>query len=178
MNKQARRRTDDDDFETIIGHDGKPARVLRDGRSVRVRFRDAQAARGQPYAANDGRQALSDAERQALQGCRPGYRMIDNEQMRERRQRAADAYAEVEHRLSTAWKDQGNGRRFGTQGVEGDACTINGAPGHLRRIAGQLRCIADDEDDDSAFDDAQISDAREIAYRDYARELTRAWRRG
>ena len=119
MNKQARRRTADDDFETIIGHDGKPARVLRDGRSVRVRFRDAQAARGQPYAANDGRQALSDAERQALQGCRPGYRMIDNEQMRERRQRAADAYAEVEHRLSTAWKDQGNGRDDHANAVAG-----------------------------------------------------------
>jgi hypothetical protein len=174
---KTRRRTADDDFETIIGHDGKPARVLRDGHSLHVRFRDAQAARGQqPHS--DGRQKLTDADNRELAGCRPGYRMIDNEQMRERRQWAADAYAEVEHRLSTAWKDQGNGRRFGTQGVEGDQCTIDGAPGHLRRVAGQLRCIADDEDDDCAFDDAQLSDAREIAYHDYARELTRAWRRG
>jgi hypothetical protein len=35
-NSQRRRFNDDDDFETIIGYDGKPVRILKDGRSVHV----------------------------------------------------------------------------------------------------------------------------------------------
>jgi hypothetical protein len=38
MIKIRHRRTDDDNspWETITGHDGKPARILKDGRRVRV----------------------------------------------------------------------------------------------------------------------------------------------
>ena len=155
---------------------------------MRVRFRDAEAARDQAHAAHDGRQPLTDQQRRDLQGCRPGFRTLDSDSYRERKALARDAYAEVEHRLTNAWRD-GPVNGFGSSGlrgqVEGDLCTIDGAPGHLRRVGGRLVCVADDEDEDTAFDDSAFNDAqmeaeqqRELAYRDYARELTRAWRRG
>jgi hypothetical protein len=51
--RNARRFDDDDDFEIVTGYDGKPARILKDGRSVHVslamrdslRRSDAEAAR-------------------------------------------------------------------------------------------------------------------------------------
>jgi hypothetical protein len=187
---------DNDNFETIIGHDGKRVRILKDGRSVRVRFRDAQVARGQAHVAHDGRQPLTDQQRRDLLGCRPGFRTLDSDSYRERKAWARDAREIAEHEMCEAWKHpplglgrlrDGNG--FGSGGFvgarEGDQCTINGAPGHLERRNGRLQCIADDEDDDSAFDDGAFSDAqmdaeqrRELAYRAYAREISRAWKRG
>jgi hypothetical protein len=183
INIRQRRRADfdDDDPDAPFDRNG----VLKDGHRVRVsvQMRDSMR-REQP--AHDGRQPLTDQQRRDLQGCRPGFRTLDSDTYRERKAWARDAYAEVEHRLTNAWRD-GPVNGFGSSGlrgqVEGDLCTIDGAPGHLRRVGGRLVCVADDEDedaafDDSAFNDAQLTDARELAYRDYARELTRAWRRG
>jgi hypothetical protein len=192
MNKQARRHIadfDDDDPDAPFDSRG----ILKDGHRVRVptTMRDA---------ASVGRHALSDAERTALRGCQPGFRYAaDTDTMRERRQWAADAYTSHEFELVNSWRNpplglgrraEGNGR-FGTQGVEGDVCTVRdggvneGAPGHLRRVGGVMRCIADDEDDDSAFDDGAFNDAqmdaeqyRELVYQEYARSISRAWRRG
>jgi hypothetical protein len=169
--------------------------LLRDGARVRFRFRDAQTVGGM------GRQPLSDADRLALRGCQPGFRYAaDTETMRERRQWARDAREIAEYEMVNAWRNppkglgrlaDGNGGKFGSQGVEGDVCTVRdggvneGAPGHLRRVGGALRCIADDEDDDSAFDDSAFNDAqmdaeqqRELVYQEYARSISRAWRRG
>jgi hypothetical protein len=192
---------DDDPFETVIGHDGKPARVLKDGRSVRVRFRDAQAARGQAPAAHDGREPLTDQQRRDLQGCRPGFRTLDSAQLRERQQIARDAREIAEREMCEAWRNpplglgrlrDGNG--FGSGGFvgarEGDQCTVRGqeypdsfgAPGHLERRNGRLVCVPDDGDDDaasdSAFADNQLSDATERAYAAYAAEISQRWRRG
>jgi hypothetical protein len=188
MINYTRRRTDDDDpFETVIGHDGKPARVLKDGRSVRVRFRDAEAVRAQPL--HDGRQPLTDQQRRELRGCKPGYRvLVDSASQRQRRAQLDAAYAESEAAMCAAWKRPplGLGRlvdngRFGQQ-FEGDQCTINGEPGHLRRVGGTLRCVPDDEDDrdiDEIFDAAQGGvDPVEAARRSYIFDLTHAWKRG
>jgi hypothetical protein len=174
-------------------------RILKDGRSVRVRFRDAQAARGQAHAAHDGRQPLTDQQRRDLLGCRPGFRTLDSDTYRERKAWARDAREIAEREMCEAWRNpplglghlrDGKGR-FGSTGVEGDVCTVRdggvneGAPGHLRRVGGVLRCIADDEDDNSAFDDSAFNDAqmdaeqyRELVYQEYARSISRAWRRG
>ena len=186
--------SDDDNFETIIGHDGKRVRILKDGRSVHVRFRDAQAARGQAYLPRDGRQPLTDQQRRDLLGCRPGFRTLDSDTYRERKAWARDAREIAEYEMVNAWRNppkglgrlaDGNGGKFGSQGVEGDVCTVRdggvneGAPGHLRRVGGVLRCIADDEDDDSAFDDTAFNDAqmdaeqyRELVYQEYARSIS------
>jgi hypothetical protein len=192
---------DDDNFETVIGHDGKPARILKDGRSVRVRFRDAQAARGQAHAAHDGRQPLTDQQRRDLQGCRPGFRTLDSDTYRERKAWARDAREIAEHEMCEAWKhpplglgrlrdDNGFGSRGFVGAREGDQCTVRGqeypdsfgAPGHLERRNGRLVCVPDDADDgdaaESAFADNQLSDATERAYRDYAKRIANAWRRG
>jgi hypothetical protein len=190
--------SDDDNFETIIGRDGKRVRILKDGRSVHVRFRDAQAARGQAYLPRDGRQPLTDQQRRDLRGCQPGFRTLDSAQLRERQQIARDARAIAEQEMCEAWKhpplglgrlrdDNGFGGFVGAR--EGDQCTVRGqeypdsfgAPGTLQRIGGKLVCVpldADRDDTDSAFADNQLSDATERAYAAYNREIQQRWRKG
>jgi hypothetical protein len=181
---------DDPNFDWITDRHGRKVRVLRDGGTARVRFRDAQSIRA-------GRHTLTDAERQQqLASCRPGYRvMADSQQVRERRQWANDSYSSHEHELTNAWRNppkglgaldgNGNGGRFGQQ-REGDQCMINGEVGVLRRRNGRLQCVplADDDDDNGDFAEFerdgvdQALDDRELANRDYIRSLTSAWKRG
>jgi hypothetical protein len=61
-----------------------------------------------------------------------------------------------------------------------DGGVNEGAHGRLRRVGGVLRCIADGEDEDSACNDAQMDaeQYRELVYQEYARSISRAWRRG
>ena len=64
---------------------------------------------------------------------------------------------------------------FGTPGGdEGDACTINGAPGRLQRVDTELRCVPDVQ----LHTDAAARDALARAYADYDREAENAWRKG
>jgi hypothetical protein len=197
MSKTIRRHSDDDDddFETIIGHDGKPARVLRDQHVLRVpmHLRDSAHLRAlrdaQPPQQHDGRRPLSDRERAELRGCQPGFRVVMNdERIRERQQFARDARAAAEQEMCDAWRHpvsglglgrdaNGNGNGFGSNGFrgqqEGDACSINGAPGTLQERDGG---IPDDDngDDDQIFDGV---DARAASYRAYDREISQRWRR-
>jgi hypothetical protein len=189
MNNNKRRVLADDDAFDENG-------LLRDGHRARVPVHLRDALPDPPLR----RRGLDSAEHAALNSCRPGFRYaVDTESMRERRQWLADEYVSYNFELSNAWKNppkglgrlaDGNGR-FGSTGVEGDVCTVRdggvneGAPGHLRRVGGRLVCVADDEDDDSAFDDGACNDAqmdaeqqRELAYQAYAREVSRAWKRG
>jgi hypothetical protein len=170
-----RRTADDDAFETIIGHDGKPARVLKPGRTARVSLQMRDSMRRDHPPIHDGRQPLSDADRQALRGCTPGFRTIDSQQIRERRQRARDAREIAEQEMCDAWKnppkglgrwhdDNGNGNGVGSQGFrgqqEGDQCVVRGAefpddfgsPGTLQRRGGQLVCVPIDSDNGDVFD--------------------------
>jgi hypothetical protein len=185
----------DPDFEIITDRHGRKVKVLRDGHTARVRFRDAQAVRAQPV--HDGRQPLTDQDRRELRGCRPGYRVIvDSAGHAERRAQVDAAYAESEAAMCASWKRpwpglgavrDGNGvNGVGSHGVrgqvEGSACTVNGQPGTLQRRNGQLQCVADDEDDrdiDEIFDAAQGGvDPVEAARRAYLYDLTHAWKRG
>jgi hypothetical protein len=192
----ARNRTDDDDDpNSPFDRNG----VLKDGRSVRVptHLRDGRSV------VSVGNNSLTDAQRVALSSCRPGYRFVADATTRnERKAWADDAYAEVEHRNANAWRNpskglgargqnndsNGNGR-FGSQGNEGDSCTVRGeqypdyfgAPGTLQRRGGKMVCVpndADEDDADEVFGDRDTLSDRDLAYRDYARELRGAWRRG
>ena len=115
MINYTRRRTDDDDpFETIIGHGGKRVRILKDGRSVHVRFRDAQAARGQAYLPRDGRQPLTDQQRRDLQGCRPGFRTLDSAQLRPGQRRHRTGVCGIRSRNFATLATRLSGRVKGT----------------------------------------------------------------
>jgi hypothetical protein len=191
----------DPNFEWITDGRGRRVRVLRDGGRTHVRFRDAIAARA--VSIHDGRQALSDRDRQ-LAGCRPGYRFVGDRTGQRERLRDA-AYAEAEAALVNAWKrpwlglgrwrDDDNGvGSYGFRGQqENDRCTVSGRDGRLRRIDGQLQCVPlDDGDDDpwqdrpekatsddsSAFALNMTHDATERAYAAYAAELQQRWRKG
>jgi hypothetical protein len=217
---------DDPNFEIITDRHGRKVRVLRDGGRTHVRFRDAESARAAPARAQavptyDGRQPLTDADKAALRGCRPGYRVLLDSDGRPQRRPQVDAYAKSEAAMCDAWKDppkglgrwrdgrngNGNGNGNGFNGVgsggfvgaqEGDACTVRGpeypddfgSPGHLQWRNGSLQCVPDDGDDgdddidaasdSSAFADAQMDaeQQRELAYRDYIRDVSSRWRRG
>jgi hypothetical protein len=199
IKKIRHRSTDADDrWETVIGHDGKPARILKDGRRVRV-----------PAYLRDGRslvynvnKSLTDAERMQLASCRPGFRTVDSQHIRERQQFAADARAVAEHEMCEAYKHarsgvgvsfgryDANGSNGGFRGQqEGDACTVRGpefpddfgSPGVLRERNGALVCVPlDNGDDEPLFDASQggVVDPVEAAYRDHLRFLRDAYKRG
>jgi hypothetical protein len=173
--------------------------LLKDGHTARVPVHLRDGLPNPPVR----RRALDAADREALASCRPGYRYpnLAHDSMRERRAWAADAYAEVEHRLQNAWRDSNGNTGFGSSGFrgqqEGDACTVRGqeypdsfgSPGHLERRNGRLVCVPDDSDDsdpwregidpasDSAFALNQIHDATVKAYEAYRIALCNAWRR-
>jgi hypothetical protein len=52
----------------------------------------------------------------------------------------------------------------------GDVCTIDGWPGHLRKVNGKLTCVADDKTSQDA------RSLRDAAYRAYEHDLTSAWK--
>jgi hypothetical protein len=192
MNNKRRLIADDDAFD----ENGR----LRDGHTARVPVQLRDGIPAPPVR----RRALDAAEHAALNSCRHGFRYANtaDDSMAERRAWARDAYTTHEYELANAWRnpplglgrlrdDYGNGGRFGSVGREGDTCTVRdggvneGAAGHLRRVGGRLVCVPDDEDDDPAFDDSAFNDAqmdaeqyRELVYQEYARSISRAWRRG
>jgi hypothetical protein len=166
MNHQRRRSDDSDSFETIVDRYGRKVKVLKDGCSARVTFRDAAASRAQ-HSVNDGRRPLTDADRQALKGCQPGFRTVADSQRTQRRAAVDAAYQEHEHRLVNAWRDGPNGAGSSGAGSgsfrgqrPGDSCTVRGAefpddfgsPGVLRERNGSLVCVPLDSDNGDVFD--------------------------
>jgi hypothetical protein len=101
MNQQTRRRTDDfddDAFETIIGHDGKPARVLRDG----AKFRVPLAMRDSVSSLDASRPLVVDARGiGGTEGNKPGWRVLACDYGRREK---AEAYNSYEEALTTAYK--------------------------------------------------------------------------
>jgi hypothetical protein len=82
---------DDENFETIIGHDGKPARVLRDGGHFRVSLMMADAARHGTPLVHDGYGGPI--------GGRPGFIVSDAS-----RAIRDEAYRQSVVELSDAWR--------------------------------------------------------------------------
>ena len=137
----------DDEFVTIIGHDGKPTRVIRDGGHVRVRMSmmDHALPPSVRAAMRDSTTPLHDG-RGNKPGHKPGFVMSDAAQQNELKQQAYDLYDAA---ATSAWignPPTGAGERGGQRGQrEGDLCTINGAPGYLRYDddADEMVCVPD-----------------------------------
>jgi hypothetical protein len=152
--------------------------LLRDGRTYRV-----------PLRMMDGvSRAIADHIKQTVDITdhfgdaslglhRPGFRKLDggNEgdailrkaEMRDR----AEAYQDYERDAESGWKTDA----WGAQNA-GDVCTINGNPGHLKMVNGEMTCVPDAKDAVSDLRD-QANDAAN-AYSAYEDELAEAWRRG
>lgn len=150
--------------------------ILRDGQSVRVSLfmrdgainpdltptqRGKALAHQQTQDAVARRFGLSDA----LQLHRPGFRYNTDSAALER---TRQAYALVDAEAANAWRKDPTGTFRGQQA--GDLCTINGAPGHLRKVNGKFECVPD------RIQDAATFDAKAQAYADYDREMSNAWR--
>jgi hypothetical protein len=82
---------DDENFETIIGHDGRPVRILRDGGRIRVGLLMADAARRGAAMLHDGHGGPV--------GGKPGF-IITDESERIRN----EAYRASVSELSNAWR--------------------------------------------------------------------------
>ncbi len=154
---------DDDDFELIDGR-----HVLKAGRRFRV-----------PISMMDSNQRVVRQHFSRLHdglggpaGCRPGFVFSDDASMSDARAQIRSDYIQ---QISDAWQTTptgaGSGEIIGQR--EGDICTINGAPGHLRRGPNdELQCVPDRQQDRNS-----TSDAREGAYQSYRADISNAWRR-
>jgi hypothetical protein len=130
----ARNGRDDDDFETIIGRDGKPVRVLRDKGRMRVSFFDSVRSRERWHSQiHDGRGGPLNTA-----GHRPGFLISDSN-----RRAIEQAYRDYDQTISRAYlqDDPPAGAYPFAEHLVGTSCTINGAPGTLRRKGDWLVCV-------------------------------------
>jgi hypothetical protein len=99
-------------------------------------------------------------------GHRPGYifGLDSNDDARARAYADANAEAEAAWRTPPA-KPLPAGAYPSNGARNGDICTINGAPGHLRERDGGLICVPDEQHDAARFDDRERALA-EVAARD------------
>jgi hypothetical protein len=159
------RNYDDDDDDSPFDENG----VLKDGRSVRVSLMDATRARQQLHDGKGGQP-----------GHRPGFAFTDTS-VRDRREQA---YQDYERDLCNSYlnvdaEDAKDAESYRAAAL-GSVCTVKGeeypddfgAPGHVRRVGGELVCVPDRQSA-SADDHALTMD--EI-YETYDRELRDSWR--
>jgi hypothetical protein len=120
--------TDDDDTDL--------RKILKDGERMHVplRMMDGLQRDIAQYFVSAG-----DGTDSALASYRPGYRIIDAAQ------RDLNAYTAYDADVQTAWQKPPSSGFVGQR--EGDLCTIDGAPGHLKKINGEHRCVPDRERD-------------------------------
>jgi hypothetical protein len=175
-----RTKQDDDD----AGH-------LRDGQTLRVPMlmRDSADAWRNDMAADMARDwakiKLHDGQGQPVPR-RPCFVYSTDEAALDEKERA---YIVAEEHDRDAWKGSSSIRHDVESGKVGDACTIDGAPGHLQMVSGKLTCISDKSQDsahaptgDAAYDSAvaaahALVDEKERAYRLRELEDCNAWRR-
>jgi hypothetical protein len=116
---------------------------------IRGSTRDAAGRLGNMH--RPGYRIAAEDTRSSFEDFR-GYGITDAQ-----RQAVFDARAEYEHRLTTSYLGDAEGRQ------EGAACTVRnaeypddqGAPGHLRRVGGRLICVLDkpgDADNDGGYE--------------------------
>jgi hypothetical protein len=127
--------------------------ILKDGVSVRVRMTDARRQQQQFtdarsfWDANKDRLLVTDIARVGGEsGCRPGYRIFDNNLGQATKDAA---YGEHAQYLTDAWRTldaagettTGFGERGAVGSQEGQPCTVDGWSGVLRRApSGELYC--------------------------------------
>jgi hypothetical protein len=164
---------DSDDFETVMVN-GVPTKVLKDGRRVRFRMTDSRPA---TLDLHDGRGGLV--------GHRPGFVVATDAALLN--DAKAKAYDEVEAAMTSAWQNPltGAGSHDLVGQREGDVCTINGWPGHMRcGQDGNLTCVPDHNQDAAGVVSKVTSDAgeasriKDAAYSAYEHDLQNAWRAG
>jgi hypothetical protein len=120
---------------------------------------------------------IADGDGGMLGLCRPGVRIDGGNRDRLVRDEARDeiqrAYDESDALVQNAWRNAptgfGSGEFRGAR--EGDLCTINGSPGHLKLIDGTLRCVPDKRNDAQSSRDALSS-----AYLSAEAWLSDAWK--
>jgi hypothetical protein len=163
---------DDDNFETIIGIDGKPTQVLKDGARLRVplSMRDSALAQDR-LPLHDGRGNPC--------GHRPGYLVADDSAARDARLRA---YQDYESDLTNAWRSPTPDAEGYDPDDIGEPCTCKGedfpldfgSPGTIKRVGSRIICVPNKRRTapDPASDRRSVADA----YREYDNELRNAWR--
>jgi hypothetical protein len=157
-----RQRRHDDDDDGVFDANG----LLRDKRSFRVPMTAMDSLSRSVFehygrmtdASGDGGIALN----------KPGYRISDDYRPSQRQK----VYDDYENELQNAWRNPptGAGETEFRGAKPGDSCTINGAPGVLRKIESKLVCVPISKD--------AMHDAREQAYLDYQNRIENAWRDG
>lgn len=152
--------------------------MLQDGQVGRVRMtmRDAAAWRDPAgplhVFAGDGRE--TGMRRQGFRTLHPASPVaIEANQARNA------AYRWYDEQVTSAYKNKpptGVGEHGSRDQQEGDLCTINGAPGHLRNLNGELTCVADP---DAATSDGMDHQTRmSKIYDAYDHNLQARWRGG
>ena len=164
--REQMRRLEDDDFD----ENG----LLKDGHRYRVPHRMIDSKRG------DARLGLH----------RPGPRVLTggkaaDQWMREGAQAARDeAYADYEHGITNSWQDGDNpptgmgSHAWGSREVS-DLCTIDGFPGHLKEVDGELVCVKDPSNNSDSSAPALAQNYKIEAEREhgaYVDEIQNAWR--
>jgi hypothetical protein len=169
------------DGREVSEHEALVGGLLQDGFLLRVptQFRDQSTVirqhfrdRRQYWDAHCDELVVTDARRVNVGSNSPGFRLFDNDLGCT----AKDiALREHERYLNDAWEGSaeiptGAGEQPMRGSEEGDVCTCRGddeypqgAPGHLRKVNGALRCVPDDEDgaDDDELRNA-ASDQRSV----------------
>jgi hypothetical protein len=205
---RTRRRTDDDEGRGIL-QDGEVRRVplaMRDGgdwrgemsRYLRRDPRDLDDRRRSRTVKRDPRgRVISQSETEEIEEndamhdvpLRPGF-------TRDALDRIEQAYRDAEAADASAWKHLGSQGEVDVRGMTSDRwggkvgaeCTIDGAPGHLRMVRGELQCVPDAKDampeltGDAALDAdlalaANIDNPVERAYAERAARDAHAWKR-
>jgi hypothetical protein len=160
------RRNDDD---TIDEHG-----VLRNGQIGRARFRDAADRYFGNLAANS-RVIAGDGTPEAL--SKPGFRHDASARRSDMAYDAKEtAYQQYDQEMADAWKGDKEGY---SETSEGMVCIVQnqtvpesyGAPGHIRRVNGQLICVPDSRS--SAGDQKMTMDQ---IYEKYDQELRDSWK--
>jgi hypothetical protein len=157
---------EEEETEDAIMKDGETRRVpmfLRDG-AINPALNATQRAVVEHKAARSF--GLSDA----LALHKPGFRDARDStalDALEKAYREADLADTQAYKHLIGWGGLDATGEFRGQ-REGDQCTINGAPGHLRKTGDKFECIPDQRD-------AAALDAKQRAYLDYDAYMSHAW---
>lgn len=181
-----KRVVDDDEDDDVFNADG----ILKDGRTYRVPMRFCDALQQSVAACSANARVrhterpthalITDVHGDPLELQRPGFRILsgDSYEARTVRDRARDecerAYEAADKELKNAFRNPptGFGSREFRGAKEGDLCTIDGSPGHLKLIDGTLRCVPDKRNDAQSLRDELSS-----AYFSAEAWLNDAWKR-
>jgi hypothetical protein len=177
-----------------ILRDGQSVRVplyLKDG-SINPDLTPTQRGKAAQQVQDQDAVARKFGLADALQMHKPGFRRVTDAAALERVQEAYRAYDAADAQAYKQTRDYsefsgaeprntgtgapGIGRKASagaypySASAEGSSCTVNGAPGRLRKVNGGLECVPDRRQD------AATVDAKQAAYDEYDRIASNAWR--